>query len=330
MKAMLYHGPRDIRLADVPRPVPTGRQVLVQVRACGICGSDLHTYRQGEFEDLGIRVEGHEGRVLGHEFAGVVAELGPDVTGVTLGERVAGIARGALSEYVLVETDGQTMYRLPQHVTYEEAATLEPLATSVHAAGLASPQPGETVVVLGAGLIGLGVLQTIRHSTADARVIVVDGSSARLDMALQLGAGAVVDFTRGDPVEQVLRLTGEYEIPDLGYRGGHVDAVIDCAGAAASPHQGLHMLKQKDGRLVLVALFEKTGGVDWNVAVRKHVRLLGSWAYTQEDFALGLELVATGAIDRQSVISHRIGLENAEQAFVLQESGQAIKVLVTP
>jgi threonine dehydrogenase-like Zn-dependent dehydrogenase len=330
MKAAVYYGPRDIRVEDVPMPVPGPNDLLVAVKACGICGSDLHTYRYGIFEDLGREIEGHAGRLMGHEFSGVVAKVGSAVSGVKVGDRLAGLGRGAYAEYVLVEVADRSYHPLADHVSFEEAATFEPFATSIHGVGLARPRSGETVVVLGAGIIGLGAVQAIRATTSDVRVIVVDGMQTRLDMARQIGADEVIDFTEGDPVEQVLALVGEQEIPRLGYRGGNVDAVIDCAGAVNSSQQGLQMLKQEDGRLVLVALFEHPGPLDRNTIVRKHVQLLGSWALTTADLKLAVELMASGRVDRKPLVSHQFALEQAAEAFAFQEQGQAIKVVVKP
>ncbi len=329
MKAAVYHGPRDIRVEDIPRPAPGANEILIEVRACGICGSDLHTYRYGVFEDLGVPLAGRDGRVMGHEFAGVVAEVGSGVTGIAVGDRLAGIGRGAYAEYTPVEVAERTVHPLPEHVSFEEAATLEPLATSLHGVGLAGPRAGETVVILGAGIIGLGALQAVK-ALSEARAIVVDGSAPRLEMARQLGADDVIDFTQGDPVEQVYALVGEQEVPRLGYRGGNIDAVLDCAGAVNSSQQGLQMLKQEDGRLVLVALFEHPGPLDRNQIVRKHVRLLGSWAWNTADFRQALDLVSSGRIDRRPLVSHEFALDQAAEAFQVQEAGQAIKVLVKP
>ncbi len=329
MKAAVYHGPRDVRVEEIERPTPAPGEILVRVAACGICGSDLHTYRYGLFEDLGRVIEGRPGRVMGHEFAGVVAEVGPDVSGVEVGQRIGGIGRGAYAEYVIVEVAERSLHPLPDHVSFEEAATLEPLATSIHGVGLAAPKAGETVVILGAGIIGLGALQVL-EATTEARAIVVDGWPERLRMARDLGADHVVDFTTGDPVEQVLALVGEQEVPRLGYRGGNVDAVLDCAGAPNSSQQGLEMLKQESGRLVLVALFEHPGPLDRNQLVRKHVSLQGSWAWNTADFRRALDLVAGGRIDRKPLVSHQFPLDQAAEAFALQETGRAIKVLVKP
>jgi threonine dehydrogenase-like Zn-dependent dehydrogenase len=336
MKAAVYYGPRDIRVEDVPTPVPGPNDLLVAVKACGICGSDLHTYRYGIFEDLGREIEGHPGRLMGHEFSGVVEAVGAGVGGIpganeiNVGQRIAGLGRGAYAEYVLVPVDERSYHPLPDHVTFEEAATFEPFATSLHGVGLARPQSGETVVILGAGIIGLGAIQAIRAQTSGVRVIAVDGTRTRLDMARQVGADDVIDFTAGDPVEQVLALVGEQEIPRLGYRGGNVDAVIDCAGAVNSSQQGLEMLKQEDGRLVLVALFEHPGPLDRNIVVRKHVQMLGSWAHTADDLKLAIELMATGRADRRALVSHEFALDQAAEAFAVQEQGRAIKVVVKP
>ena len=330
MKAAVYYGPRDIWVEDVPRPTPGPNELLVEVRACGICGSDLHTYRYGIFEDLGKELDGRDGRLMGHEFAGIVAEVGAGVSGVKVGDRLAGIGRGAYAEYALVEVEERSVHQLPDHVSFEEAATFEPFATSLHGVGLAAPRTGETVVVLGAGIIGLGAVQAIRATTSGVRVIVVDGTPSRLEMARQVGADDVIDFRQGDPVDQVLALVGEQAIPRLGYRGGNVDAVIDCAGAVNSSQQGLQMLKQENGRLVLVALFEHDGPLDRNIIVRKHVQLLGSWAWTTADIKQALALVAGGQVDRRPLVSHQFALDQADEAFAVQEKGQAIKVVVRP
>ena len=330
MKAAVYHGPRDIRIESVPRPEPGPNELLVAVKACGICGSDLHTYRYGIFEDLGREIPGHEGRLMGHEFAGVVAEVGPGVSAIKVGDRLAGLGRGAYAEYVIVEVADRSFHPLADHVSFEEAATFEPFGTSLHGVGLAAPKEGETVVILGAGIIGLGAVQAIRATTSGVRVIVIDGTPTRLEMAERVGADDVIDFTQGDPVEQVLALVGEQEIPRLGYRGGNVDAVIDCAGAPNSSQQGLQMLKQENGRLVLVALFEHPGPLDRNMIVRKHVQLLGSWGSTTADLRQAIELMASGRVSRRMLASHEFALDQADEAFAVQEQGQAIKVLVKP
>jgi 2-desacetyl-2-hydroxyethyl bacteriochlorophyllide A dehydrogenase len=329
MQAAVYYGPRDIRVEDVPMPEVAEDELLVCIKACGICGSDLHMYRLGMFEALGRQVE--RGRIMGHELSGVVVAVGPKVTGFRVGDRIAGVGVGGFAEYTPLQMTARGPYPLPENISFEEGATLEPLATSLHGVGLAKPAAGETVVILGAGIIGLGCLQAIR-ATVCCRVIVVDASTRRLDMATQLGADATVNLTQCDPLEAVINLTGgPRPIGRFEVKGGHADVVIDCAGAKFSPNQGLYMLKPTDGRLVLVALFEQQPELDFNQAVRKQVSIHGSWAWTGDDFRGAIDLVQSGRINRQPLISHQYPLAEAPHAFATQaQPDAAVKVLLKP
>ena len=208
---------------------------------------------------------------------------------------------------------------------------MEPFATSVHGVGLAQLQKRETVVVLGVGIIGLGCVQLIR-ATIDCHIIAVDASVKRLEMAQQLGADETVNLTESDPVEAVIELTGGAKpVERFGVRGGNADAVIDCAGANASPNQGLLMLKQHYGRLVFVALFEGQPELQFNQLVRKHVTIQGSWGWTGDDYRQAIELVESGRIDRKPLVSHTFPLEEAPEAFAIQDQPDAaIKVLLKP
>jgi 2-desacetyl-2-hydroxyethyl bacteriochlorophyllide A dehydrogenase len=329
MQAAVYHGPRDIRVEDVPMPEIGGGELLVRVKACGICGSDLHMYRLGMFEALGRRVD--SGRIMGHELSGVVVAVGPDVTGFHVGDRIAGVGVGGFAEYTPLQITERGPHALPVGISFEEGATLEPLATSLHGVGLAEPAAGETVVILGGGIIGLGCLQVIRAAVS-CRVIVVDASTRRLDMAKQFGADAVVNLTREDPLDAVIDLTGgPRPIGRFEVKGGQADVVLDCAGAKLSPNQGLYMLKPADGRLVLVALFEQQPALDFNQVVRKQVTIHGSWAWTGDDFRRAIELVHSGRVDRKPLISHEYPLGAAPHAFAVQaEPDAAVKVLLKP
>ncbi len=276
MKAAVYHGPRDIRVEEVNRPEIGEHEVLVKVRACGICGSDLHMYRLGMFEVLGRPIDDKR-RIMGHELSGEIVEVGVGVTNFRVGDRITGVGQGGFAEFVPVPVTDRSPHILPDHVSFDDGATLEPLATSLHGVGLAQPTAGETVVVLGVGIIGLGSIQAIR-AMVDCRIIAVDASDRRLEMAKTFGADATVNLTQTDPVEAVIELTGGAKpVERFGVRGGNADVVIDCAGAQASPNQGLTMLKQQRGRLVCVALFERQPELDFNQVVRKHVAIYGSW-----------------------------------------------------
>jgi 2-desacetyl-2-hydroxyethyl bacteriochlorophyllide A dehydrogenase len=330
MKAAVYYGPRDIRVEDIDQPGIAADEILVRVRACGICGSDLHMYRLGMFEALGRPVA--NGRVMGHELSGEVVEVGAQVRAFRVGDRITGVGLGGFAEYVAVPINERGPYLLPANISFAEGATLEPLATSLHGVGLAQPAANDTVVILGAGIIGLGCVQAIRATVPSCRIIVVDAAPKRLDMAQKFGADATVNFTEMDALEAVIALTGGARpVERFGVRGGNADVVIDCAGARLSPNQGLQMLKQLNGRLVLVALFEQPPAVDFNQVVRKHVTIHGSWTWTGADFHQAIALVQDGHIDRQPLISHQFPLAEAPAAFATQDRPDtAIKVVLTP
>ena len=330
MQAAVYHGPRDIRVEEIEHPGIAPDEILVRVRACGICGSDLHLYRLGMFEALGRPVA--NGRVMGHELSGDVVDVGAQVTNFRVGDRITGVSTGGFAEYVPVPINERGPYLLPANISFEEGATLEPLATSLHGVCLARPVAGETVVILGAGIIGLGCVQAIRATAPSCRVIVVDAATKRLEMARQFGADSTVNFTETDAVEAVIALTGGARpVERFGVRSGNADVVIDCAGAKLSPNQGLRMLKQLNGRLVCVALFEQQPELDFNQVVRKHVTIHGSWTWTRDDYQQAIALVQSGRINRTPLISHQFALADAPQAFATQDRPDAaVKVLIKP
>jgi 2-desacetyl-2-hydroxyethyl bacteriochlorophyllide A dehydrogenase len=332
MKAAVYHGPGQIRVEDVARPDITEDEILVKVKACGICGSDLHAYRLprlGFFEALARPID--NGYIMGHELSGEVVEVGRKVQGFRTGDRITGAAVGGFAEYVPITVSERSPFLLPDKIPFEEGAMVEPLATSLHAAELARPSLGETVVILGAGIIGLGCLQVLRL-LVPCRVIVVDASPKRLDMARRLGADDTVNLTEADPVETVIRLTGGARpLQRYGTRGGNAEVVIESAGARVAASQGLAMLKQENGRLVLVSTYEQQPELDFNQVVRKHVSLLGSWAWTPDDYRKSIALIQSGRVERKILISHEFPLSEAPEAFATQcRPEAAIKVLIKP
>lgn len=332
MKAAVFHGPRDIRFEEVEKPTLEEGEVLLRVRACGICGSDLHTYRHGMFEEfLGLPVEG--GCILGHEFSGEVVEICGDVAGVEVGDRVVTVERGANAEYVKIAPPAtELLMRFDESVSFVEAATTEPLGTSLHAVNLADPKDGEIHVIMGAGIIGLGVLQCIK-ARSSARTVVVDLSDKRLAKASELGADLTLNASK---IDLVLTMMGSghlgLDIP----LAGNVDAVYDCAGVTKS-FEGTSVLSQavsivkEDGKVIVVAVFEKPPDIEWNLLVRKGVRLIGSWAWSPEELAEASRLIGSGEIDRKPLVSHTFSLEDASEAYETQlREEEAVKVVLTP
>ncbi len=332
MKAAVFRGPRDIRFEEVEEPTLEEGGVLLRVRACGICGSDLHTYRHGLFQEvLGIPTE--TGRILGHEFSAEVAQTSGDVAGVKVGDRVISVGMGANAEYIAINPpESELLIPFDESISFEEAATTEPLATSLHAVDLADPKDGEIHVIMGAGIIGLGALQCIK-ARSSARTIVVDLSDKRLAMATKLGADLTINAAKTDAMMEMMR-PGQLDLD--GAILGSVDTVFDCAGITKSfegtsvLEQALSMVKQ-DGKVIIVAVFEKAPEIEWNLVVRKGIRLIGSWAWTPEEFVEASRLIRSGEIDRKPLISHTFSLEDASEAYETQlQAEEAIKVVLTP
>jgi len=334
MKAAVFHGPRDIRFEEVEKPTLKDGDVLLRVRACGICGSDLHTYNHGLFLDLGSPVK--KGRILGHEFSGEVAETGGHIPGVRVGDRVVTVGIGGNAEYIRIPKSSVGMLQpFDESVSFVEAATTEPLATSLHAANLGNAEDGETHVIIGAGIIGLGILQCIKASSS-AKVVVVDLSDRRLAMAAELGADGTINARETDVMEA---LAGDVALSEenlLGELQGSVDTVYDCAGMGKN-FKGTSVLQQAltivkpNGAVVVVAVFEQNVTIDYNIIVRKGIKVLGSWAWSMDEFVESAKLIASGKIDRKPLVSHTFSLEDASEAYETQLlAEEAIKVVFTP
>ena len=334
MKAAVFHGSRDIRVEEVETPRLEAGDILIRIRACGICGSDLHTYKYGLFLDLSGLVNSK--RILGHEFSGEIAEVNGQVEGLRVGDRVVTSQSGGNAEYLKIPAERTlSILPIPPEVSYEEAATNEPLACSLHAVNLASPRDNETIVILGTGIIGLGILQVLK-AVCSAKVIVGDLSDKRLAMARKLGADILINARREDPYQKVLEITGATTIRVLPEPFAHVDTVFDCAGVSAdyagtpALWDALRIVKE-NGKVVPVALFEKPLEINPNIIVRKGIKLLGSWGCLPEEFVQSFGLIRSGKVDRKPLITHEFPLDKAKEAYETQlKTEEAIKVLLKP
>lgn len=334
MKAAIFHGPKDMTVEEVPRPELGSGDILLRVRACGICGSDLHTYQHGMFEDLGLPTEA--GRIMGHEFSGEVAEINGEAPGIKVGDRVCSVSRGGNAEYLRLPAMAAGMiFPIPDGISFEEAATTEPLATSLHAVNLATPQDGETHAIIGAGIIGLGILQVLK-ALADVKTIVVDLADKRLELALKLGADVTINASREDSLQKIIELTGSEDISFFPVGSGLVDTVYDSAGLpmnfTGTPvlQQAITMVKQ-NGKVVVVAIFEKSAELELNLIVRKGITLYGSWAWSVDEFRQSMDILGSGKIDRKPLISHKFPLKDAKEAYETQlRVDEAVKVLIIP
>jgi threonine dehydrogenase-like Zn-dependent dehydrogenase len=344
MKAAVFHGVGNIQMRDdVVRPRAGPNEVLVKVVACGICGSDLHIYRLQSASSeamysgtLRVDPDGH--RIIGHEYSGVVTELGVGVENFKVGDRVVGVtAGGGMAEYVPVPVNPYQIAHIPENVSFEEAATTEPMADSLQLVRKAAVQPGENVVVFGVGIIGLGVVQALRAlDLRVGKIIAVDVSAPRLAMALEVGATHAVNAAVEDVIEVAGRICGVVSNAFPPMKPPDVAVVIDCAGyikhmKGPPPLQtALQLLRPRGGRIICFGAFEDDVTLNLMDLINKEPAIYGSIGYLPEELAQALDLMARGRVDRRRLISHQFPVEQVVGAFEMQGNGRAIKVLVHP
>ncbi|MFN8203185.1 MAG: alcohol dehydrogenase catalytic domain-containing protein [Solirubrobacteraceae bacterium] len=342
MKAAVFQGIKDIRVEEVDDPHAGPEDVVVAVSMCGICGSDLHTYEHGSFVA--------PGQIMGHEFSGEVVEAGDQVSGLQVGDRVTalplvpcgdcprclegrynlcasawttGLAYGrpgAFAQRIHVPNAvlGRNVFKLPDGMSDEEGATVEPLAVAVHAVRLAGAVEGRTALVLGLGTIGQQVVQVLRAYGA-RRVVGIDLSELRLRAAATLGADAV-DGAAG--IEQAIDAALS--------EGEEIDVVFECSGVPKLADAALDTIKA-GGAIVVLALYDDPITFNPTALVQKEIRLQGSIAYTSDDFGEAVALLSSGRAQADPLITHRLALDDVMEAFETQMSkDESLKVVVTP
>jgi 2-desacetyl-2-hydroxyethyl bacteriochlorophyllide A dehydrogenase len=334
-------------VVDVPTPHAKPGEVVVQVAHCGICGSDLHSFRTG--------FAAAPGQILGHEFCGTVVEA-PGVSGIAVGARVtarplipcgmcsacskgevqlceAGIGAnigygkpGAFAERVVVPhaVVGETLFELPDTIDDRGGALIEPLAVALHAVRQAEAGRGQVAIVLGAGPIGLGVVSFLHAAEVD-RLIVVDPSPLRRRAAHVLGADVLVDPAAEDAVDAIAAVTG---VGPLG-SGARADVVIDCAGVPAALRSALQATRP-GGLVVLCAIYAAKVEIRPDRLTTKELTVRGSFAY-RDEFPAVIDALSSGQIRASPFVSHELSLEDIGEAFSLQgDPAASLKVLVTP
>ena len=342
MKALLLSRYKHLEIVDLPEPVPGPGEVLVRVAACGICGSDIHGY------------DGSTGRrippiVMGHEAAGTVCAWGEGVTGFANDDRVTfdstvycgsctpclrgelnlcehrqvlGVSctdyhrPGAFAEYVAVPS--RAVHRLPDNLSFEEAAMLEPLSVALHAVSLAPLQAGDTALVVGAGMIGLLLVEVL--STAGcSRIFATDLDQSRLDLARTVGATDVI-AAGSDPVEAVLEHTG----------GTGVDVAMEAVGRTETVQASIDSVR-KGGTVVLVGNVAPEVALPLQKVVTRQIRLQGSCASAGE-YPRAIELLASGALQVRSLITAVAPLDHGPRWFarLYAREPHLMKVILTP
>ncbi len=340
MPAAVYQRPGEVVVEEKPVPAPGPGEVLVEVDHCGICGSDIHMLLEGWGDKPGL--------VAGHEFTGSIAALGDGVEGWDLGEAVVGGTTpkcgrcrrclegkpsqcenrqgsivdghdGAFARYVLVRA--AALVRLPEGVTAREAALAEPLAVALHGITRSGAEPGDSVMVIGAGPIGaLSVAALVARGIGP--VTVVEPGERRRELAAKLGAAKVLDPTE-------LEIFPPWEPERIAEDAVHV--VLECSGKKAAIEAGFNQLR-RGGTMALVGAGMEGPKFDPNRFLLNELHVVGSFVYDLGGFDRALELLASDGFPTELLIeSEDVTLDRISDALVgLAEGRLAGKVMVVP
>jgi alcohol dehydrogenase len=345
MRAVTFHDLADFRIAEVPRPeVSTPTDALVRVTLSAICGSDLHIYHG--------RTPVEPGAIMGHEFVGVVEEVGAGVTRVHPGQRVVssfyasdgvcslcrrgwfsqcqtkgtfghgqyfGNLGGGQAEYCLVPFADHTLEPIPPEVSDEQAVFVgDVLATAYFGVERSEVKPGDTLAVIGCGPVGLLSVMTAQLF-GPARVFAVDTVPERLRLAEELGAIAI-DASRSHPVEAIQRATGEVG----------ADASVECVGALPAIETAIECVRG-GGTISMVGVpAAVSADFPYLQFWMRDLTFRAGWCNVQPYMRPLLDLIAAGRLHPERVISHRLNLDQAGEAYQLFDSKQATKVVMAP
>jgi threonine dehydrogenase-like Zn-dependent dehydrogenase len=335
MKSVLVTGVGTTAVVDVPTPVIGPTDVLVRIRACGICGSDVFYISIG-----GIPPRQGE-TPLGHEPAGEVVEIGADVTGLSIGDHVvinpiasrkgmigSGGPGGALSEFLLIPDAvvGTSLAVVPDHIPFAVAALNEPMAVARHAVNRTEPKPGVKVVIFGAGPIGLGAAISYKRSGA-SHVVVVDVIPSRLEKALAIGADAVINSASEDVLERLTELHGPGATAMGAPRAG-TDIYLDAAGVGVVVETALKAAKHR-ATVGIVAVHKKPFEINFGDILASEITIVMSMGYPTEIFEVTTDIVAEWQ-KYALIISDEFDFADVQQALTLASTpGAADKVVVT-
>jgi len=324
--------PKRLVVEKVEVPEPSEGEVLIQVEACGICGTDMHAYH-GKHPFISTPI------VLGHEFSGVIVETGRHVAvepSLICGKcyncitgrynvcnelKVIGCQTdGAFAKYITVPSN--KVFSIPKDMPFEEAALIEPAAVGVHAVKRAGVQNGDRIVILGSGTVGLMVLQAAKAFGA-GEIIITDVLNPRLELARELGAEYTINVKDTDPIKWIHDTFGK----------DGIDEVFECVGGGQSVtvNQAIQ-LARKGTRIILVGVFEGKLPVELGLAQDRELELIGSLMYKSNDFSEAIDLIHEGKINARRLISRIFPLKKAEEAIRLmeKEKGKIIRIILIP
>ncbi|QYY42158.1 2,3-butanediol dehydrogenase [Aneurinibacillus thermoaerophilus] len=349
MKAARWYGVKDVRVEEIPEQQVKPGMVKIRVEWCGICGTDLHEYLAGPIflpsKEPHPLTNEKVPLVLGHEFAGEIVEIGESVTKFKVGDRVAvepilncgecgacrsgiynlceklgfhGLAGGGggFSEYTVVKEN--MVHKLPDQMSYEQGAMVEPAAVAVHAIRQSKLQVGDKVAVFGAGPIGLLTIQAAKAAGA-SQIIAVELSEERREFAQKVGADIVLDPKSVDVVKEIQTLTN-----------GGVDVSFEVAGVERVLNQAIESAKF-DGQIIIVSVWEKAATILPNSLVLKEREMKGILGY-RDIFPEVIQLIANGSIKAEELITKKINIDHIiEEGFeTLVKEKSHVKILVSP
>ena len=339
MKAAVWYGGKEIRIEEVPKPDPGPNDVLVRVKAAGICGSDLHAYE-------GISKRRVPPLIMGHEIAGEIAEIGGHVKGSQIGDRVVvqpvlscgeceqcrsgneNICRnirflglhvpGGFAEYV--KAPAESCYTMPSRLRFEEACLTEPLSVAVHVVNNVPVGVDGTILIVGAGVVGSMVTQVARLRTS-GKIIVTDILDSRLDLAKKLGADITINPRKKNVPEEIHKIT----------EGRGVDVSIEVVGIESTIQDALASVK-KGGTTIAIGLLEKSIKIDVMSLVSSELKLLGSYLYNDCDFRSSINLITEGKVNMQPYLTRILALDDALKGFeeMATNKEKILKVILRP
>ncbi len=341
MKATVIYGLKDIRLEMVDRPEPGPGDVLIKVKVATTCGTDVKSIVRGRPGDTFPRLLGHG------EVSGVIEEVGSGVEGFHVGQRVAthnsapcfkckmclkGLyslcenffyVKGAYQEYLVIPSNivNVNMFEIPDNITFEEAAQLEPFSCAVYGAASSNIKLGDTVAIIGSGAQGLYFVKLAKLYGA-AKVIVIGHHDFRLGMAEKFGADEVINSHKEDAVRRVKELTNGYG----------ADVVITAAGNPAAWEQALRivarggLVNEYGGCAPGTTFTVPTGRVHYDM-----VKVIGTFHTTPYHVHRAWELIRSRTVDLRPIVTHRMPLDDVKEAFdLLMTSKEALKIAILP
>lgn len=330
MKQAVLQGPRNFRVEEVDDPKAGPDDIIIRVKAIGLCGSELPLFENGlpveAVKERGLEAVSMD--MLGHEWSGEIVEVGSNVAHAKAGDRVLQGGYGGFVEYYVTQN---RLMEIPDDMSFEVGATVEPTGIAMKAVLKTDPQPGDTVAIVGAGPIGLTAMQIYREMGASS-VFVTEIAKRRIEAAGDLGADMVINAAETDPVAQILEATSGEGVDIVGIFTSASDAwqyAFELVRGGALYHSIVMkkpVINPDGGKLVMIA---GSPPPNWQSPImQKEMTVRGSWGGRMAE---ALEFVETGKTANKDLISHEFAMDDINEAFEMQLArDESLKVLVKP